>query len=84
MNKFMKLSIITAVLLTGCTTTQERIRDFNHRHPVASSFIWGSIWLSAGYALSRELTSGPTGPSNQPQMSKPLTPNCSVYPELCK
>lgn len=70
MNK--AIALLLALALTGCATCRE--------YPTACAAVTliaaGSLALSAGHSHQREQEGGRIGP--------PLTPDCTLFPEMCK
>lgn len=76
----MKHGIALALLaLSGCASTSSWVQ----KHPRASAVIATSVVLSAALLIDQKHRYRPVI-SQEPRMSTPLVPDCSIYPELCK
>ena len=71
------LTALALLTLTGCASTQR----FIDRHPVITAVALGSVIAIAAAMNGKH---GTTAGEPDRQMSIPLTPNCNVYPEMCK
>jgi len=66
-------ALLLGMALSGCETCE--------RHPVACG---AALVIVAGSIAASTARHGTQAPEPDGQMSIPLTPNCSVYPEMCK
>lgn len=71
-------ALMLALACQGCAT----VTDFVQDHPRTTAVITGVVVLSAVMTLEQNHKHGPV--TTEPRMSAPLTPNCTVYPEMCK
>ncbi len=67
------ITALALVALSGCATCD--------RHPVACGV---AITLVVGSLAASAARHASASPEEDRQMSIPLTPNCNVYPEMCK
>lgn len=68
-------ALLLALALTGCATCE--------RHPVICTTAIGVGMTSLALSV-HNTRPGNSASSDEGRIGPPLTPNCTVYPEMCK